>query len=167
VSQRLGQVARRLLRAPTRLYDWHAGWLLGPRFVRLTHVGRRTGRHHRTILETIGTDREVDELLVLVGMGPTADWYRNIQKHPALELATMRRRFRPVLAEREAVLALAEYERRNRWALFVIRPMLSWLPAGTTTAVTRRGCVSPSSCRSWPSARTQRVRGGQFNSAVI
>ncbi|HEY2277663.1 MAG TPA: nitroreductase family deazaflavin-dependent oxidoreductase [Streptosporangiaceae bacterium] len=130
MSQRLGQVARRLLRAPARLYDWHAGWLLGPRFVRLTHVGRRTGRRHRTILETIGTDREVDELLVLVGMGPTADWYRNIQKHPALELATMRRRFRPVhrvLAEREAVLALAEYERRNRWALFVIRPVLSWL----------------------------------------
>jgi hypothetical protein len=63
-------------------------------------------------------------------MGPTADWYRNIQKQPALELATMRRRFRPVhrvLEEREAVLALAEYERRNRWALFLIRPVLSWL----------------------------------------
>jgi hypothetical protein len=42
----------------------------------------------------------------------------------------MRRRFRPihrVLEEQEAVLALAEYERRNRWALFIIRPVLSWL----------------------------------------
>jgi len=130
VSQRLGPVARRLLRAPARLYDWHAGWLLGPRFVRLTHIGRRTGRPYQTILETIGTDQEVGELLVLVGMGRSADWYRNIQERPALELATMRRRFRPVhrlLEEREAVLALAEYERRNRWALFVIRPVLSWL----------------------------------------
>jgi deazaflavin-dependent oxidoreductase (nitroreductase family) len=130
VSHRLGPVARRLLRAPARLYDWHAGWLLGPRFVRLTHIGRRSGRRYQTILETIGTDQEVGELLVLVGMGRSADWYRNIQRHPALELATMRRRFRPVhrvLEEPEAVLALAEYERRNRWALFVIRPVLSWL----------------------------------------
>jgi len=130
VSQRLGPVARRFLRAPARLYDWHAGWLLGPRFVRLTHAGRRSGRRYRTILEVIGTDREVGELFVLVGMGPSADWFRNIQEHPALELATMRRRFRPahrVLDEREAVAAVAEYERRNRWALVVIRPVLSWL----------------------------------------
>ncbi|HTF50097.1 MAG TPA: nitroreductase family deazaflavin-dependent oxidoreductase [Pseudonocardia sp.] len=91
--------------------------MLGPRFVRLTHVGRRTGRRYRTLLEIIGTDREVGELLVLVGMGRSADWYRNIQERPALELATMRRRFRPVhrvLEEPEAVVAWAEYERRNR-----------------------------------------------------
>jgi len=130
LNQRLGPVAQRLLRAPARLYDWHAGWLLGPRFVRLTHVGRRSGRRHRTILELIGSDPATGELIVLVGMGPTADWYRNIQHRPAVELATMRRRFQPVhrvLDEREAVAALAEYERRNRWATWLIRPALGWL----------------------------------------
>ena len=130
MSQRLGPVARRLLRAPARLYDWHAGWLLGPRFVRLTHTGRRSGRRHQTVLELIGTDRATGELRVLVGMGRSADWYRNIQASPGLELATMRRRFRPVhrvLGEREAVAAVAEYERRNRWVGFLIRPALSWL----------------------------------------
>ena len=84
MNQRLGPNARRLLRAPARLYDWHAGWLLGPRFVRLTHVGRRSGRRHRTILELIGNDRATGELIVLVGMGPTADWFRNIQHGPAV-----------------------------------------------------------------------------------
>jgi deazaflavin-dependent oxidoreductase (nitroreductase family) len=119
-----------LLRAPARLYDWHAGWLLGPRFVRLTHVGRRSGRRYRTILELIGNDRATGELIVLVGMGPTADWFRNIQHGPAVELATMRRRFRAVhrvLDEPEAVAALAEFERRNRWASWVIRRGLGWL----------------------------------------
>ena len=130
MNQRLGPVARRLLRAPARLYDWHAGWLLGPRFVRLTHVGRRSGRRHRTILELIGNDRATGELVVLVGMGPTADWFRNIQHGPAVELATMRRGFRPVhrvLDEQEAAAALADYERRNRWASWVIRRGLGWL----------------------------------------
>ena len=130
MSQRLGPVTRRLLRAPARLYDWHAGWLLGPRFVRLTHVGRRSGREHRTILEPIGNDRATGELTVLVGQGPTADWYRNIQRAPAVELATMRRRFRPVhrvLSEDEAVAALAEFERRHRWAAWPIRRALGWL----------------------------------------
>jgi len=32
-----------------------------------------------------------------------------------------------VLGEREAVAAVAEYERRNRWVGFLIRPALSWL----------------------------------------
>ena len=30
------------LRAPVYLYRWRLGWLLGKRFVLLTHIGRRT-----------------------------------------------------------------------------------------------------------------------------
>jgi hypothetical protein len=56
-TPRPGPVLRRLLRAPSLLYDWHAGWLLGRRFLRLTHRGRRSGRRYRTVLEVVGTGR--------------------------------------------------------------------------------------------------------------
>ncbi|MFL5517182.1 MAG: nitroreductase family deazaflavin-dependent oxidoreductase, partial [Gemmatimonadales bacterium] len=48
------RLVRRLLHSPTRLYDWHLGWLLGHRFLRLHHVGRRSGRRYESVLEVVG-----------------------------------------------------------------------------------------------------------------
>lgn len=94
-GRRPGRLGRRLLRAPTRLYDWNAGWLLGRRFLRLTHIGRRTGRRHRTMLEVIGTRPADEEFVVIAGLGRSAEWYRNLQAHGAVEVAVGRQRFRP------------------------------------------------------------------------
>jgi deazaflavin-dependent oxidoreductase (nitroreductase family) len=132
--RRPGPVVRRILRAPALLYDWHAGWLLGRRFLRLTHVGRRSGRRYRTVLEVIASDRATGEVVVIAGLGPAADWYRNIQAQPAVEVAIGRQRFRPVhriLGEPEAVAVLADYERRNRWVTPVVRRVLTWLVGWT------------------------------------
>lgn len=125
-----GRVARALLRAPTRLYDWRCGWLLGHRFLRLTHVGRKSGRRYQTMLEVIGTGPAGDEFLVVAGLGRAADWYRNLRATPAVEVAIGHSRFRPVhrtLDVEEAIAALTDYERRNRWATPVIRRTVSWL----------------------------------------
>jgi deazaflavin-dependent oxidoreductase (nitroreductase family) len=125
---------RWLLRAPARLYDWNLGWLLGHRFVRLTHVGRRSGRRYHTMLEVIGTGSERNEVIVVAGLGSSADWYRNIQVHSAVEIAIGGTRFRPlwrVLDQSEAVTTLADYERRHRWASPVVWLVLSWLVGWT------------------------------------
>ena len=127
---RPGRVTRLLLRAPGRLYDWRCGWLLGHRFLRLTHIGRNSGRHYQTMLEVIRIEPALNEFLVLAGRGSAADWYRNLQATPAVEVAVGRSRFRPVhriLNVDEAVAALADYERRNRWITPLIRKVLSWL----------------------------------------
>ena len=129
-EHRPGPILRRVLRTPARLYDWNAGWLLGHRFLRLTHVGRRSGRHYRTVLEVIGTGPAPEEVIVIAGLGRSADWYRNLQAHPAVEVAIARQRFRPThrfLGEQEAIEVLAEYERRNRWVAPLVHWVLSWL----------------------------------------
>jgi deazaflavin-dependent oxidoreductase (nitroreductase family) len=129
-TRRPGRLLRAMLGAPARLYDWHLGWLLGHRFLRLTHTGRHTGRTYRTVLEVVGTDPAFDEVTVMAGLGTRADWYRNITARPATEIAIGRRRFTPehrVLGEVEAAMALANYERRNRLAAPVIRIVLSRL----------------------------------------
>lgn len=120
---------RRLLRAPARLYDWRLGWLLGNRFLRLTHVGRRSGRRYQTMLEVIGTSPDGD-VMVIAGLGSTADWYRNLQAGEAIEVAINRRRFHPThrtLDPSEAGAVLADYERRNRWIAPIVHRVLSWL----------------------------------------
>ena len=96
----------------------------------LTHVGRRSGREYRTVLEVIKFDLASREVVVVAGLGRSCDWYRNIQAHPPVEVAIGRERFRPVvrdLDEDEAVAALAEYERRNWRVTPVVRRMLTWL----------------------------------------
>ncbi|HZE05227.1 MAG TPA: nitroreductase family deazaflavin-dependent oxidoreductase [Solirubrobacteraceae bacterium] len=112
------------------LYDWNLGWLLGRRFLRLTHRGRRSGRCYRTMLEVIGSNRAQDELFVMVGLGRGAQWYRNVVAGGAVEVAIGRQRFRPdyrEVAPAQAVAVLADYERRNRLVTPIVRAVLSRL----------------------------------------
>ena len=141
ISRTPGPTLVKLLRVPTHLYDWHLGWILGHRFLRLTHVGRRSGRHYQTILEVIGENPTGREVIVIAGLGRSAQWYRNLQAHHATEVAIGRERFTPrhrQLSESEATAVLANYERRNRLIAPVIRRVLSWLVGwrydGTDTA---------------------------------
>jgi deazaflavin-dependent oxidoreductase (nitroreductase family) len=127
---RFGRATRLLLHLPTHLYDWHLSWLLDGRFLRLTHLGRRSGRRYRTVLEVVGSERETEEIMVMSGFGPSADWFRNLQAAPAVEIAIGRRRFRPqhrILEETEAARVLAGYERQNRRIAPIVRLALSWL----------------------------------------
>jgi deazaflavin-dependent oxidoreductase (nitroreductase family) len=124
-----GPLLRKVFRAPVWLYEHRLGWLLGTRFLCVTHVGRKSGHRYRTVLEVIAT-RPCGEFVVIAGMGPGADWYRNIQANPAPEVVVSRHAFRPayrVLDESEAVMVIADYERRNRWLLPILRPVLSKL----------------------------------------
>jgi len=79
IVRRPGPIVRRLLRSPALLYDCNVGWLLGHRFLRLTHTGRQSGRHYQTMLEVLGTGPAPGKVIVIAGLGRSADWYRNVQ----------------------------------------------------------------------------------------
>ncbi|MCR6485615.1 nitroreductase family deazaflavin-dependent oxidoreductase [Amycolatopsis sp. OK19-0408] len=123
-----GRVMRAVFRAPVRLYDHGLGGLFGRRFLCLTHVGRRSGRRYRTVLEVIGV---VDgEYFVVAGLGSGSDWFRNLARQPAAEVIVGRHRFAPrhrVLDEAEAATVIAAYEHRNRWVAPILKRVLSKL----------------------------------------
>lgn len=82
------------------------------------------------MLEVVGRRPAAGEFFVVAGLGRTANWYRNLQAHPAVEVAVGRLRFQPqhrTLSEDEAIAVLADYERRNRLIAPVVRRVLSWL----------------------------------------
>src|SRR5262245_36177594 len=68
----------RAFAAPNAVYDRGLGRLLGHRFLQLVHTGRRTGVRHRAVLEVLSYDARTGEAVVLAGMGPKADWLRNL-----------------------------------------------------------------------------------------
>ena len=64
------------------------------------------------------------------GFGHRSQWYRNVLAGQAVEVQVARRRFLPAvrpLGVEEAVGVLADYERRNRLAVPLVRAVLSKL----------------------------------------
>jgi deazaflavin-dependent oxidoreductase (nitroreductase family) len=123
-------ILRHVFHIPAYLYRWKCGWLLGYRFLLLTHRGRRTSRRYQTVLE-IREYRDRDaEAVVISGFGPNADWLRNIQATPGLVVVIGSRRFVAtyrVLGEGEAVNVVRGYEQRNRFMAPILRSVLSRL----------------------------------------
>lgn len=77
------------------LYRVRLGWLLGHRFMLITHVGRKSGKTRRTCVMVLRFDARSGEAFVAAG-SPRADWYQNIHASPAVQVAVGARRYRPV-----------------------------------------------------------------------
>jgi deazaflavin-dependent oxidoreductase (nitroreductase family) len=134
-------VPRHLLRAPVLFYRAHLGWLLGQRFLMLTHVGRRTGREYRTVLEVVGVLPASGEYVVMSGFGRSADWFRNVMAGGGRLVTVGRHQFSPEvreLGEDESAALICRYERRHRLATPLLRGLLSrlvgWRYTGTDDA---------------------------------
>src|SRR5205085_6706306 len=80
---------------PRYLYRWHLGWILGHRGLMVTHIGRKTARRRQTVLEVVHYNPPTHECIVVSGYGDHADWYRNIQVHPAIEIQVGFQRYQP------------------------------------------------------------------------
>lgn len=136
---------------PRHLYRHGLGWVLGHRFLQLTHTGRRSGRTYTTILEVIRYDSGSREATVISGFGPEADWLRNVLANGRAEVSIGRSSFPAtcrVLPIEEAVAVFADYERRNRLAAPVVRAVLSrllgWRYDGSESARRRAAEQLPS-----------------------
>ena len=89
-------LARVLFRVPIHLYRSRLGWLLGGRFMLLTHTGRVSGKQRQVVIEVVG--RENGSYLACSGFGTGAAWYRNVLATPDATIQ-IRHRSIPVIAE--------------------------------------------------------------------
>ena len=81
------------LRLPIILYRLRLGWLLGDRFLMLTHTGRKSGLARQTIIEVVKHDKETNTYYVASGWGEKSDWYQNIRKTPQVTVQVRGRKF--------------------------------------------------------------------------
>jgi deazaflavin-dependent oxidoreductase (nitroreductase family) len=112
-------------RLPVYLYRARLGWLLGHRFLMLTHRGRKTGQLRETVLLVLhySRRRRRRESIVVARYAEKADWYRNIQASPAVRIDTAGRRFVPTqrfLSVDEAYDLLTHYDRRSLFGRTVL-----------------------------------------------
>ena len=83
-----------IFKLPLVLYRLHLGWLLGHRFMQLTHVGRRSGKLRRTVLAVLQFDAQTREIKA-VSAWNASEWYKNIQASPAQQVETGFTRYAP------------------------------------------------------------------------
>lgn len=89
-----GKALRFGLRLPIWLYHAHLGWMLGNRFLMLTHTGRKSGLPRHTVIEVVLHNKDTDTYYVVSDWGEKADWYQNIHKTPSVIVQTGGRTFR-------------------------------------------------------------------------
>ena len=102
-----------IFKLPVFLYRLKLGWLLGRRFMQITHVGRLSRKVRRTILAVLWFDEETREIFA-VSAWKGSDWYYNIQASPALQVESGFDRYAPqqrTLSPEEITTAFMEYRR--------------------------------------------------------
>ena len=104
-----------IFKLPTFLYRLKLGWLLGTRFMQITHIGRHSGKVHRTILAVLRFDEKSKELFA-VSAWKGSDWYYNIQAAPPVQVETGFVRYVPAqrtLSPEEITTAFMEYRKKH------------------------------------------------------
>ncbi len=114
-----GDLAPRFLipvfKLPLILYRLGLGWLLGKRFMQITHVGRRSGKVRKTILAVLRFDETTKEIYA-VSAWKGSDWYYNIQATPARQVETGLVHYVPVqrtLSPEEITTSFMEYRQKH------------------------------------------------------
>jgi deazaflavin-dependent oxidoreductase (nitroreductase family) len=127
-----GDKAPRLLipifKLPVTLYRRRLGWLLGHRFMQLTHVGRRSGQVRQTILAVLRFDPKTQEIYA-VSAWKGSDWYYNIQAAPALHVETGFVHYYPVqrsLSPQEIAAALVEFRAQHPYFSRMVCHIPGW-----------------------------------------
>jgi deazaflavin-dependent oxidoreductase (nitroreductase family) len=100
---------------PLVLYRLDLGWMMGKRFMVVTHVGRRSGKVYQSVLAVVGFDPKTSGIKA-VSPWSSSNWFRNIQATPALEVQTAGVRYVPVqrfLSPEEIASSFVEFRREH------------------------------------------------------
>lgn len=116
---------RLFFRAPIWCYRLGCGWLLGKRFLLLTHTGRRSGLPRQTVLEVVDYNRDTGTYVIASGYGRQSNWYRNLLKTPEVTIQVGQQKMNVVahpFTPEESGGAMVNYARRYpKAARFICR----------------------------------------------
>jgi deazaflavin-dependent oxidoreductase (nitroreductase family) len=104
-----------IFKLPVLLYRLRLGWLLGKRFMQITHIGRHSGKVRHTALAVLRFDEKTKEIYA-VSAWKGSDWYYNIQASPAVQVETGFVRYAPVqrpLSPEEITTTFLEYRKQH------------------------------------------------------
>lgn len=137
---------RLAFRIPIWLYQTHLGWLLGHRFVLLTHTGRKSGFPRQTVLEVVRYDPATGACIVASGWDTRSDWFHNVSANPKIFIQIRNQRtsanaerFSPEAGGQE----LLDYARRHPLAFRELVRFMGYRLDGTEDDIRALGRMIP------------------------
>jgi deazaflavin-dependent oxidoreductase (nitroreductase family) len=116
-----------LWRLPIWFYRMGLGWMMGKRFLLLTHTGRVSGQARQAVIEVVRHDPQSNTYYAVSGFGEKAQWFQNTMETPQVRIQVGSRKS-SALAEwlpfEEAKSILQEYARQHPTALREISRLL-------------------------------------------
>jgi deazaflavin-dependent oxidoreductase (nitroreductase family) len=109
-------ILRALLRAPIWLYRWNLGWIMGRRFLLLTHTGRKSGLNRQSVIEVVSYDKVTGLYYVAAAWRDRSDWYRNIRHNPTVSVQVRNHSFQAraeQISTQEGEARLWEYAQKH------------------------------------------------------
>ena len=84
---------RTLLRTYIWLHRWILGWMMGGRFLLLTHIRRKSGLKHQTVIEIVNHKETTGAYYVAAARWEKSNWYRKIQQNPTVDMQVHNHKF--------------------------------------------------------------------------
>jgi deazaflavin-dependent oxidoreductase (nitroreductase family) len=139
-------LSRLAFRFPIWLYRLRLGWLLGYRFVLLTHTGRKSGLLRQTVLEVVRYDPVSRACVIASGWGMKSDWIQNITAKPQVIMQVSNKRSK-ALAERlspdEGEHELLDYAHRHPMAFRELTRFMGYRLDGSEADIRAAGRMLP------------------------
>lgn len=139
-------ITRWALRLPIVLYRVGLGWLLGRRFVLLTHTGRKSGALRQNVLEVVRYNPDNGECIIASGWGYQSDWIKNILADPQITFQVGNRQEQGIarqLTPDEGADELLSYSRLHPAAFREIMHFLGYKMDGTESDIRVVGQMLP------------------------
>lgn len=141
-----GGLMRLALRAPLYLYRLGLGRVLGDRFLELTHIGRKSGEQHQTVLEVVRHDKRSNTFYVVSGWGEKSDWFRNVMANPQVSIRSAGQHFEAIaerLPPEQAGEEVLDYYHRHPRALQELARVMGYRLDGSEEDVRALGVSLP------------------------
>jgi deazaflavin-dependent oxidoreductase (nitroreductase family) len=111
-----------------RLYDSGKGWIVGWLILLLRHTGRKSGKQYATPLQYEKID---GAYYIGAARGVKADWFRNIQANPQVQVSVGRRNFKALaepVTNAEKVADFLAYRLKHRPVMIGLMMRMHKLP---------------------------------------
>jgi deazaflavin-dependent oxidoreductase (nitroreductase family) len=138
--------SRLAFRFPIWLYHMHLGFLMGYRFVLLTHTGRKSGLPRQTVLEVVRYDIPTGGCIIASGWGQKSDWFRNVTANPKIWFQIRNKRSAGIaerLSPEVGAQELLDYAHRYPLAMRELAQFMGYRLDGTEDDIKAMGRMIP------------------------
>lgn len=139
-------LSRLAFRLPIWLYHARLGWMMGQRFLLLTHTGRKSGLPRQSVLEIVRYDKNTGACVVASGWGEKSDWFQNITANPKINYQVQNRHMKGIaerLSPEEGAKELFEYARRYPLAFRELARFMGYKLDGSNEDIQAMGRILP------------------------